>query len=236
MRGCSGFFEQAFWPTLTSSSKRASGQSATRHRTSFPLKPGRPPGRSSDSSFPDPTSIRPVRFRMPKSRLGCTRSILMRRLYSLALATALFAVTPAIAADGKSVKLVHCATGKVMAVLGDTAESGARSVLAKDELVEARRWRVETDGPHVRLIHVKSGRVLDVYENSTEDGAPIIIWNDKNGAANQLWVWDAKGGEGRLVSKLSGLVLDVDAKGLLIQRKADSKARSQLWRTREVMQ
>lgn len=143
---------------------------------------------------------------------------------------------PARAQDAKVVKLVHVATGKVLAVADDSVEAGARVVLAKDEANEARQWRLEKDGDHLKVVNRKSGKVLDVYENSKDDGGQIIQWDEKaEENANQRWSWDGAGEERRLKGKDSGLVLDVDPDGNgIVQKKADDKAKSQLWKVVEV--
>jgi hypothetical protein len=153
-------------------------------------------------------------------------------------ACVLVTAVSAAAADAKYVKLVHADTGKVLAVTDDSDEAGARAVLAKDEKGEkgeARQWTLEKDGDHYKLVNRKSGKVLDVFQESTEEDAPIIIWDDKaDGNDNQRWAWKGEGKDRRLESKSSGLVLDVDDEGKIVQRKADDKAKRQLWRVVEV--
>src|SRR5262249_57259278 len=90
-------------------------------------------------------------------------------------AAALLAALPAAAADARFVKIVHEQTGKVLAVADDSGDSGARTVLAKDEVNEARQWKLEKDGAHYKLVNRKSGKVLDVFEESNDEGASIII-------------------------------------------------------------
>jgi hypothetical protein len=157
--------------------------------------------------------------------------------FHLALVGACLLLTAPLAgaADTKYVKLVHVATGKVLAVDDDSEEAGAKAVLARDEGGQARQWALEKDGDHYKVVNRKSGKVLDVFEESTEEGTPIIIWDDKaEGNDNQRWSWEGEGKERRLKSKSSGLVLDVDGDGKVVQRKADDKARAQLWRVSEV--
>jgi hypothetical protein len=157
--------------------------------------------------------------------------------WHLAVAGACVLFTTAVvgAAEPKYVKLVHVDTGKVLAVAEDSDEAGARAVLAKDEAGEARQWKLEKDGDHYKVVNRKSGKVLDVFEESTDEGTPIIIWDDKaEGNDNQRWSWEGEGQARRLKSKSSGLVLDVDGEGKVVQRKADDKARGQLWRVTEV--
>jgi hypothetical protein len=138
-------------------------------------------------------------------------------------------------AGEKYVKVVHVDTGKVLAVADDSEESGARAVLAKDSDAETRQWKVEKDGEYLKLVNRKSGKVLDVYEESRDEGAQIIIWDDKaEGNDNQRWQWAGDGKERRLRSKHSELVLDVDADGQVVQKKADGKNKKQLWKVVEV--
>ena len=142
---------------------------------------------------------------------------------------------PAAAADAKYVKLVHADTGKVLAVADNSDEAGARVVLAKDDGTEAQQWKLEKDGDYYKVVNRKSGKVLDVFEDSTEEGVQIIQWDDKpEGNDNQRWSWEGKDKDRRLKSKSSSLVLDVGDGGSVIQRKADDKAKGQLWRVVEV--
>ena len=154
---------------------------------------------------------------------------------SVASACILFATPWAAAADTKYVKLVHVDTGKVLGVVDDSDEAGAQTALVKDEKGEARQWKLEKDGQHYKLVNRKSGKVLDVFGESTEEGAQIIQWDDKaEGNDNQRWEWEGDGTERRLKSKSSALVLDVDDDGKIVQRKADGKAKGQLWRVVDI--
>lgn len=150
----------------------------------------------------------------------------------LTAALALFAA-PAVADD--YVKLVHVETGKVLGVADNSDEAGARTVLVKDGTAEAIQWKVVKDGDTLKLVNRKSGKVLDVFGASDEEGTQIIIWDEKDeGVENQRWSWVGEGKERRLKSKSSGLVLDIDAEGQVIQKKADDKSKKQLWRVEEV--
>jgi hypothetical protein len=151
-----------------------------------------------------------------------------------ALAAFLLAV-PAVRADARYVKILHVMTGKVLAIENDSEESGARTLLARDDNSKARQWKIEKDGDYVKVINRKSGTVLDVFEVSLEEGAPIIVWESKaQDFDNQRWSWLGDGKDRRLKSKSSGLVVAADDDGRLIQQKADDKAKSQLWRVVEV--
>jgi hypothetical protein len=156
-----------------------------------------------------------------------------RTLPAAVVAAALFAA-PAVAQDGKYVKLVNPDTGKVLAVADNSDDAGARVVLAKDDGSEGQQWKLEKDGDYYKVVNRKSGKVLDVFEESTEEGGQIIQWDDKSeGTDNQRWSWVGGGKERRLKSKSSGLVLDMDD-GKAVQRKADDNAKGQLWQVVEV--
>jgi hypothetical protein len=153
----------------------------------------------------------------------------------LALVAAGTLVAAAGAEDAKPVKIVHVTTGKVLAVADDSAEAGARAVLAKDDNSDGQQWTFEKDGSFYKLVNKKSGKVLDVFEESKDEGGQIIVWDDKpEGYDNQRWAWQGEGKERRLKSKSSELVLDVDDEGRVIQKKADEKAKAQLWKVVEV--
>lgn len=135
------------------------------------------------------------------------------------------------------VKVVHVDTGKVLAVEGDSEENEAHVILAKDADKDGRRWKVVTDGGWVKLVHAACGKVLDVNDASADEGAHLIIWDDKGkeeGFDNQRFKWDGKGDERRLKAKHSGLVLDVADDGHVVQKKADEKSKTQLWKVVEV--
>ena len=155
----------------------------------------------------------------------------------------------------RNVKIVNVATGKVLTVEDDATDSGARAVLNKDNDESARQWKLEADGDYLKLTNRKSELALDVSGESTDDGGIIIVWDDKaaDGNDNQRWTWEpnkkakpgADGGKptadslfseagGKLKSKSSGLVLNVDSDGGIIQSNPDDSAKSQLWRIVEV--
>jgi hypothetical protein len=158
----------------------------------------------------------------------------MSRALPAVVACALFAA-PAVAADAKYVKLVNANTGKVLAVADDSDEAGAKAVLAKNDGSKGQQWKLEKDGDYYKVVNRKSGKVLDVEGESTEEGGAIIQWDDKSeGNDNQRWSWEGKDKDRRLKSKSSSLVLDVGDGGSVIQRKADDKAKGQLWRVVEV--
>lgn len=134
------------------------------------------------------------------------------------------------------VKIVHVDTGKVLAVEGDSDENEAHVALAKDADNEARRWKVVKDGDWLKIVHAKCGKVLDVNNVSSDEGAHLIIWDDKGteDVDNQRFQWVGTGDERRLKAKNSGLVLDAEDDGHVVQKKADEKSKKQLWKVVEV--
>ena len=138
--------------------------------------------------------------------------------------------------EAKFVKLVHVPTGKVLALVDDSEEAGARAALAKDEAKPERQWKLEKDGDFYKVVNRKSGKVLDVNENSKDEGGEIIQWDDKaEDNANQRWAWVGEGAERRLKSKDSGLVIEASAEdGKVVQKTLDEGAKAQLWKVVEV--
>ena len=142
---------------------------------------------------------------------------------------------PAAAADAKYVKLVHVDTGKVLAIADNSEDAGAQAALAKDDGSKGQQWQLVKDGEHVKIVNRKTEKVLDVEQDSEDEGASIIQWDEKeDGNDNQRWSWEGKDKERRLKSKSSNLVLDVGEKDLIVQKKADDKAKSQLWKVVEI--
>jgi CubicO group peptidase (beta-lactamase class C family) len=140
------------------------------------------------------------------------------------------------AGASKYVKLVHADTGKVLGIADKSDDAGANAVLAQDDGSLAHQWRLEKQGDYYKIVNRKSGKVLDVLMESTEEGGAIIQWDDKEGGDNdnQRWSWDGKDTARRLRSKSSTLVLDVGGDGAIVQRKANEKAKGQLWRMVEI--
>jgi hypothetical protein len=153
---------------------------------------------------------------------------MLKTIPAVLIAFGLFAAPAPEAA--KYVKLVNDG-GKVLAVADGSEEPGAKAVVAKDDGSKSQEWKLEKDGSHYKIVNRKSGKVLDVEMESTEEGGSIIQWDDKpEGTDNQRWSWEGDGKARRLKSKSSGLVLDVADGDAVVQRKADEKAKSQLWR------
>jgi hypothetical protein len=150
----------------------------------------------------------------------------------LALITYILLTAPATAEEyNKFVKLVHVDTGKVLAVADNSDEADAKAVLAKDDGSKGQHWKIDKDDDHYKLANRKSGKILDVFMGSQDEGSAVIQWHEKESPAdNQRWSWEGVGKERRLKSKVSNLVLDVDDKEVVIQKKSYDKAKSQLWR------
>jgi len=145
------------------------------------------------------------------------------------------AVSAGAQEKAKYVKIVQVATGKVLAIENDSDDAEAKAVTAKDEANPARQWKLEKDGAYYKIVNRKSGKVLDVNNQSKDEGGGIIQWEDKtDDNDNQRWQWKGEGEERRLVSKHSGLVLDTEVQGEVVQKKADEKAKNQLWRVVEI--
>jgi Ricin-type beta-trefoil lectin domain-like len=160
----------------------------------------------------------------------------MVRWYPAVVGACVLLAAPAASAeeDAKYVKLVHAATGRVLAVEDNSDEAGAKTVLAKDDGSEGQQWQLVKDGDHYKLVNRKSKKVLDVSGDSTEEGGEIIQWDDKaEGNDNQRWSWVGDGKERRLKAKSSGLVLDVGDGVQVVQKKSDDQAKGQLWRVVE---
>jgi hypothetical protein len=159
----------------------------------------------------------------------------MLRITLVALAVGTLAAVPAVAAGADYVKLVQADSGKVLAVADDSDEAGAKVVVAKDDGSKGQQWKLEKDGDQYKVVNRKSGKVLDVDMDSKDEGASLIQWDDKaEGFDNQRFSWVGDGKDRRLKGKSSGLVLDVGEGGAVVQKKADDKAKGQLWRVVEV--
>lgn len=157
----------------------------------------------------------------------------MFRLLAPVFALAVFAL-PA-AAEDNFYRLRHVESGKVLGVDGDSEDSGARAALVKEGDSQTQQWKLVKDGEFLKIVNRKSGKVLDVNEDSKDEGAGIIVYDEKTeGFDNQRWSWAGDGTAKRLKSKSSGLVLEADAEGKLVQKKADEKAKGQTWELVEV--
>jgi hypothetical protein len=157
----------------------------------------------------------------------------MSRILLMVFAVLVIAA-PARGDDEKFIKIA-LADGKVLSVADDSEEAGAQVVVVKDGSSKAQQWKIVEDGKFLKIVNRKSGRVLDVFEEATDEDVKIIIWDEKSeGNDNQRWSWEGEGKARRLKSKSSALVLDVDDRGNVIQKKANEKAKGQLWTMQEV--
>jgi hypothetical protein len=147
-------------------------------------------------------------------------------------------INPRDVFEGKRVKIVHVADGKVLGVLNDSVEVqnndtclDGQAVLVADKAVAARRWLVVDENGAHKLVNCNSGQVLDLKGSAEYAGAAILQWKewDPPGYDNQRWTWDdAK--EVRIQNKWSGMVLDVGEESRIVQNPLDNTAKSQLWR------
>ena len=158
----------------------------------------------------------------------------MVRLILAAAAALAWLAAPALAEDEKYYKIVHAETGKVLAVADNSGDAGARIVLAKGDGSEGQQWKIVKAGDHLMIVNRKSGKVLDVNEASADEGAEIIQWDEKTeDNDNQRWSWVVTDKAKQLKSKSSGHVLAVN-EDKVVQKKADDKAKGQMWEAVEV--
>jgi Ricin-type beta-trefoil lectin domain-like len=148
----------------------------------------------------------------------------------------------AFAADSKEsgaeyYKIVNVATGKVLALESDSPSAGDQAVLATDKGNNAQQWKIEKSDGFCQMTNRTSGMALDVNGWSNDEGNPIIVWDAKTFGDqndNQLWSWDAASQSSdkgvRIKSKSSGLVLDVDGDGKIVQNSSNDSTKSQWWR------
>jgi hypothetical protein len=147
-------------------------------------------------------------------------------------------INPRDVFEGKRVKIVHVADGKVLGVLNDSVEVqnndtclDGQAVLATDKAIAARRWLVVDENGAHKLVNCASGQVLDIKSGLRDAGTPIVQWKewDPPGYDNQRWTWDdAK--EVRIQSRWDGMVLDIGDESRIVQNPPDNMAKSQLWR------
>ncbi|MGW3508943.1 glycoside hydrolase family 19 protein [Streptomyces sp. NPDC000994] len=116
----------------------------------------------------------------PGTRLR-RRSSLARLTVSAVLAlalSALFAVSPAWAADGQ----ISGLAGKCVDVAAASNANGTAVQLYDCNGTNAQKWSNSGDGTLRAL-----GKCLDVVDRSTANGAAVQLW-DCSGGANQQWV------------------------------------------------
>jgi hypothetical protein len=142
------------------------------------------------------------------------------------------------------VKLVNVETKKILGILDDNTKLSpddkpleGQAVLANDDdSNKARQWRIEKDEDGVlKIINRKSGQVLDLCKSSNEEGGEIIQWPEwQPKFPNQRFEWVGEGNERRLMNQWSGMVLDVDEGGKIVQAKSNVNHKKQLWRVVKV--
>ncbi len=142
------------------------------------------------------------------------------------------------------VKLLNVDSGKILGILDDCTkvltDNDAllgQAVLAPDDKSNiARQWRIEKDEDgQLKIINRKSGQVLDLYQSRHIEGAAIIQWPEwQPKYSNQRFEWQGEGTDRRLMNKCSGMVLDVDDDGKIIQATSDPASKTQLWRVVKV--
>ncbi len=130
----------------------------------------------------------------------------------------------------KRYKIVQVQTGKVLAVEGGSADSGARVVVADDDGSPSQQWRFVQKGGGMQVFNVQSECVLNVTSNSKEPGGAIIIYN-ATADLNSSWTWVGRPKHRRLKSQSSGLLLDVGEDGKVIQSKGRPNDDNQSWQT-----
>ena len=160
----------------------------------------------------------------------------MSRFVAALVGTCVLVAAPAAAEDAY-VKIVHVESGKVLTVKDGSTESEASVVVAKADCGESEQWQITKDEKHLKIVNRKSGKALDVYGDSKDEGVKIIIWDVKDeGVDNQRWSWDGDEKEKtrRLKSKSSELVLAPGDDNAVVQKKADEKAKNQLWEVVEI--
>ncbi len=141
----------------------------------------------------------------------------------------------------------------------DSSKTDAKADAKKPSaaMLKAQQWKLEKDGDEYKILNRKSDMALDVPAYSTDEDTQIITYGEKPGPDdidNQRWLissatlpksdakadaaaTDAKPADKaepapklfRIRSKSSGMVLDVDGDGFIVQKHAVGGAKSQLW-------
>lgn len=121
-------------------------------------------------------------------------------------------VTKAPISAGSEFSLTVRKSGKVIGVVNDSTENGAKLEQSSDSGSESQRWTiVEVEDGYYKLVNGKSNKVMDVQQNSLEKGASIIQSEDTGADSQQWMIYDVGNGCYKIVSKLSKLALNVDA-------------------------
>ncbi|MEU7588139.1 RICIN domain-containing protein [Micromonospora sp. NPDC049230] len=145
-------------------------------------------------------------------------------------------LTPIVAArlgTTTGYRVVNRATGKVLAISGNSTADNAPAVQVTDTGAAGQRWQVvDAGGGFNKLVNVASGKVLDVSGRSISDGAAVIQYRD-NGGTNQHWQFVTVDGYVKLVNRYSGKVLDVPggstAEGVALAQWTDNGGTNQRW-------
>ena len=84
-------------------------------------------------------------------------------------------------------KIVHTASGRVLAVKDAATSNGTAAVIVDDSGAEEQRWQLVPDGKgNVRLANYATGKTLGVMEMAKTDGAQVIQWTDGSPTSNCL--------------------------------------------------
>lgn len=88
--------------------------------------------------------------------------------------------------EGKAVKLVNKASGKVLDVMHGGTEAGTWTQIWEDVGGDSQLWQwVKVTATYKKLMNVQSGKVLDIVDMREDDGAPTQIWDDVEGEGQQ---------------------------------------------------
>ncbi|KZE88542.1 LamG-like jellyroll fold domain-containing protein [Microbacterium sp. TNHR37B] len=91
-----------------------------------------------------------------------------------------------VVATGRGLyKVVHEASGRVLAVKDAAASNGTAAVIVDDTGADEQRWQLVPDGKgNVRLANYGTGKTLGVMNLSKDDGAAVIQWTDGSPTSN----------------------------------------------------
>ena len=124
-------------------------------------------------------------------------------------------------------------SGNVLTVPGGSASNGTMIQQTANSGLAYQEWQLlptDSSNAYFMIASATTGKVLDVQGGggAVNSGAPIQQW-DYSGGDNQKWQLIPLGGTYvKIVSKLSGLVLDGSGGGG-VQQSNDSGADSQKW-------
>lgn len=98
--------------------------------------------------------------------------------------------------EGKAVKLVNKASGKVLDVMHGGTEAGTWTQVWEDVGGDSQLWQwVKVTATYKKLMNVQSGKVLDIVDMRDDDGAPTQIWDDVEGEGQQWKLVAPTGGK-----------------------------------------